>query len=71
MQYTAARINVTYQVKTCGRKPPIEAGDGDYSNEIGKKIIEEYENFYGEDFPLDKIGTGNNYLQIELFFAFN
>lgn len=45
------------KVRTCGRKSPIGKGDGVYSNEIGKIIIEKYEEFYGEPFPLPKIDS--------------
>ena len=45
------------QVRTCGRKGPVGDGEDTYSAEITKTIIEKYEEFYGTQFPLPKIGT--------------
>ena len=44
------------KVRTCGRGPVIDTGDGVYSANITRKVIDKYEEFYGTDFPLKKIG---------------
>ena len=47
------------QVRTCGRKEAVKepVREDKYSAEITKTIIEKYEEFYGTQFPLPKIGT--------------
>lgn len=45
------------KVRTCGRKETVDAGADLYSAQITATIIDEYERFYGTDFPLPKIDS--------------
>eukprot|EP00116_Pleurobrachia_bachei_P000449 sb/3460711/ len=49
--------NTKVKVRTCGRGPAIDSGDGGYSADITRKVIDKYEEFYGTDFPLRKIDS--------------
>ena len=51
------RLAIYTQVRTCGRKEPVDDDEDKYSAQITKTIIEKYEEFYGTQFPLPKIGT--------------
>lgn len=45
------------KARTCGRKMAIEEGAGDYSAKMTATIIDKYEKFYDEKFPLTKIDS--------------